>query len=97
MPLSNFPFRHHGVRRTHHTRLDQPIDAVVYVSVVFVLFAAIILLLVATTCRRFQPGGLSSPPEEPPENSSEPRPTIVRLKDHRTRVCTETLPTRNTV
>ncbi|KAL1458861.1 hypothetical protein MTO96_043410 [Rhipicephalus appendiculatus] len=48
MPLSNFPFRHHGVRRTHHTRLDQPIDAVVYVSVVFVLFAAIILLLVAT-------------------------------------------------
>ncbi|KAK8774681.1 hypothetical protein V5799_010785 [Amblyomma americanum] len=96
MPLSNFPFRHHGMRRPHHARLDQPIDAVVYVSVVFVLFAAIILLLVATSCRRFQPGG-SSQPEEPVQNPNEPRTTIVRLKDRGARVCTETLPERNSV
>lgn len=35
-------------------RLDQSIDAIIYVTVVFVMFAAIILLLVSTNCRRFQ-------------------------------------------
>ncbi|XP_077538220.1 uncharacterized protein LOC144150240 [Haemaphysalis longicornis] len=95
MPLSNFPFRH-GLRRPHHTRLDQPIDAVVYVSVVFVLFAAIILLLVATSCRRFQPG-TSHTDETTDQSASQPQQSIVRLKERGARVCTEMLPLANSV
>ncbi|CAN7937969.1 unnamed protein product, partial [Ixodes hexagonus] len=75
MPISNFPFRH-GLRRLHHPRLDQSIDAIIYVTVVFVLFAAIILLLVSTNCRRFQ----SLPPEEQSSPQAQ-KTTIVRFKE----------------
>ncbi|XP_022660053.1 uncharacterized protein LOC111263946 [Varroa jacobsoni] len=39
----------------HYPRIDQSIDAVIYVTVVFILFAAIVLLLVGTGCHRYQP------------------------------------------
>ncbi|CAN8032020.1 unnamed protein product [Ixodes persulcatus] len=84
MPISNFPFRH-GLRRLHHPRLDQSIDAIIYVTVVFVLFAAIILLLVSTNCRRFQ-----SPEEQPSPQAQ--KATVVRFREKTALVSTETLP-----
>ncbi|KAL3212623.1 hypothetical protein MRX96_008032 [Rhipicephalus microplus] len=87
MPISNFPFRH-GLRRLHHPRLDQSIDAIIYVTVVFVLFAAIILLLVSTNCRRLQ----ATATPEPTQSPTKVQQTIVRFKESKARVCTEMLP-----
>ncbi|XP_077521573.1 uncharacterized protein LOC144132793 [Amblyomma americanum] len=87
MPISNFPFRH-GLRRLHHPRLDQSIDAIIYVTVVFVLFAAIILLLVSTNCRRLH----ATATPESPQGPGKVQQTIVHFKQSKAQVCTETLP-----
>ncbi|XP_003740175.1 uncharacterized protein LOC100901434 [Galendromus occidentalis] len=67
-------FTHSPTYKTfHYPRIDQSIDAVIYVTVVFVLFAAIVLLLVGTGCHRYQPVNQGS--------SGERRQLVVRFED----------------
>lgn len=72
---SSLGFNHSPNYKTfHYPRIDQSIDAVIYVTVVFVLFAAIVLLLVGTGCHRYQPSNQTSAP-------GEKRQLVVRFED----------------
>ncbi|XP_064485799.1 uncharacterized protein LOC135398308 [Ornithodoros turicata] len=83
LSLKNYQFRN-GLRRMHHLRLDQSIDAIIYVTVVFVMFAAIILLLVSTNCRRFQTETTLRKPKG--------QQMVVHFQENRTVVSTEAVP-----
>lgn len=92
MTRNNFPFRH-GFHWPHRTATEQHADAIVYVSVVFVVFATIVLLLLATTCRTLPPENTSLTAEE----QHQPQPTVVHLKNSGVGVRTETFAESNIV
>ncbi|KAL3212612.1 hypothetical protein MRX96_008021 [Rhipicephalus microplus] len=95
MTRNNFPFRH-GFHWPHRTPTEQHADAVVYVSVVFVVFATIVLLLLATTCRTVPSANKSLAAEEQCE-ASQPLPTVVHLKNSGVGVRMETFSESNIV
>ncbi|XP_064485800.1 uncharacterized protein LOC135398309 [Ornithodoros turicata] len=83
LSLKSYKFRN-ALRRMHHLRVDQSVDAIIYVTVVFVMFAAIILLLVSTNCRRFQTETALRKPKS--------QQMVVHFQENRTVVSTEAVP-----